>query len=226
VFNSALFSCSTLLSPHGNLSVNSHSDIHVGLGELQTDRLPYILGHEGVGIVVKLGLKAASNIRLGDRVAIGNINSACSACTECHEGRENHCKTYKQSGANVHGAYAEYATIHSRYAIKIPDGIPFPIAAPVACAGHTVYSGVRELKDVRPGSWVAVIGVGGLGHLAVQYAVAMGFRVIASKCFGLDNHQKRCLPRVSSSRHGQRQIGASQASRSRRDLFRCRSQAR
>ncbi|KAI9003806.1 alcohol dehydrogenase, propanol-preferring [Hyaloraphidium curvatum] len=160
-----------------------HSDLHLADGEvgLPGQRMPLVLGHEGAGIVVKVGSRASGNVRVGDRVAVGNINSCCEHCIECREGRESHCKGYKQSGAAVNGAYGEYATIHSRCAIKIPDGVPFLSAAPIACAGHTVYSGVKELirAGVRPGSWVAIVGVGGLGHLAIQYAASVGFHVIA-----------------------------------------------
>ncbi|KAI9023929.1 alcohol dehydrogenase [Hyaloraphidium curvatum] len=157
-----------------------HSDLHIADGEMPAMMRPnLIVGHEGVGIVVKAGAQAArSGIRVGDRVAVGNINSACQHCVECHEGREQHCKEYIQTGGAVNGCYAEYATIHYQFAVKLPDGLPFALAAPVACAGHTVYSAVRQL-GARPGTWCAVIGVGGLGHLAIQYLISLGYRVIA-----------------------------------------------
>lgn len=156
------------------------SDLHIADGEMAAmAKLPNIMGHEGTGIVVKLGAIAArsKNLRVGDRVAIGNVNSACQACLECHEGREHHCKDYVQSGGMIQGCYAQYATIHHQFAVKLPDGVPFSLCAPIACAGHTVYNAVKQIQQ-RPGSWVAVIGVGGLGHLAIQYAIAVGYRVI------------------------------------------------
>ncbi|KXS15945.1 alcohol dehydrogenase zinc-binding domain protein [Gonapodya prolifera JEL478] len=155
-----------------------HSDLHIADGEMPAMmRLPLIPGHEGVGIVVKLG-SAVKHLKLGERVAIGNVNSSCNACVECHEGRENHCRKYVQTGGGSDGCYCDYQKVHGQYAIKIPDGVAFTEAAPVACAGHTVYSAVRQIKQ-RPGTWVAVIGIGGLGHLAIQYATALGYQVIA-----------------------------------------------
>ncbi|KAJ3342745.1 hypothetical protein HDU93_001317 [Gonapodya sp. JEL0774] len=164
-----------------------HSDLHIADGEMAAmNRTPIILGHEGVGVVCKIGGNV-KNLKIGERVAIGNVNSACNACTECQEGRDHHCKKYVQTGGMSDGCYCQYQKISAFYCTKIPDGIPFTEAAPVACAGHTVYSAVRSIKQ-KPGSYVAVIvgsmltksleGIGGLGHLAIQYARALGYLVI------------------------------------------------
>jgi len=154
-----------------------HSDLHIADGEMDAmKRLPIIMGHEGVGVVVKLGSNV-KNLKIGERVAIGNVNSACNSCVECFEGRENHCKKYVQTGGMCDGCYSEYRQINANYAARIPDGVSFTEAAPVACAGHTVYSATKQIQQ-RPGAWVAVLGVGGLGHLAIQYLVALGYQVI------------------------------------------------
>ncbi|MEL0612445.1 alcohol dehydrogenase AdhP [Marinomonas arenicola] len=155
-----------------------HTDLHACHGDWPVKpTLPFIPGHEGVGEVVEVG-SAVTHLALGDRVGIPWLYSACGHCEYCLTGNENLCLSQQNSGYSVNGGYAEYCAAHAEYVVKVPEGLGYVEAAPLFCAGVTTYKALK-VSGAKPGDWVALFGVGGLGHLAVQYAVAMGFRVVA-----------------------------------------------
>ncbi|REG83761.1 alcohol dehydrogenase AdhP [Marinomonas pollencensis] len=155
-----------------------HTDLHACHGDWPVKpTLPFIPGHEGVGEVVEVG-SAVKHLTLGDRVGIPWLYSACGHCEYCLTGNENLCLSQQNAGYSVDGGYAEYCAAHAEYVVKVPDGLGYIEAAPLFCAGVTTYKALK-VSAAKPGDWVALFGVGGLGHLAVQYAVAMGFRVVA-----------------------------------------------
>lgn len=155
-----------------------HTDIHAAHGDWPVKPpLPFIPGHEGVGFVAALG-RGVSRLKEGDRVGVPWLHTACGHCEHCLTGWETLCDSQQMTGYTVNGGYAEYALADPGYVGRIPDGLDFAPAAPVLCAGVTVYKGLKVL-ECKPGDWVAVSGIGGLGHMAVQYAKAMGFHVIA-----------------------------------------------
>jgi alcohol dehydrogenase, propanol-preferring len=152
-----------------------HTDIHAARGDWPVKpTLPFIPGHEGVGIVEQVG-PGDHGRTVGERVAIAWLGSACGRCEYCVSGRETLCAQQTNSGYSVNGAYAQYAVADGRYVVPVPAGVsPFD-AAPLTCAGVTTYKAVK-VAGVRPAERVAVFGVGGLGHLALQYArIAGGF---------------------------------------------------
>ncbi|MBD0257173.1 MAG: zinc-dependent alcohol dehydrogenase, partial [Cytophagales bacterium] len=155
-----------------------HTDLHAVDGDWPVKPpLPLIPGHEGVGRVVAVGA-GVKEVREGDRVGVPWLYSACGGCPHCLGGWETLCASQQNTGYSVQGGYAEYVLADPRYVGHIPDGVSFAEAAPVLCAGVTVYKGLKE-TEVKPGEWVVVSGIGGLGHLAVQYAKAMGMHVAA-----------------------------------------------
>ncbi|MCO4785621.1 MAG: alcohol dehydrogenase AdhP [Marinomonas atlantica] len=155
-----------------------HTDLHACHGDWPVKpTLPLIPGHEGVGEIVELG-SAVTHLSLGDRVGIPWLYSACGHCEYCLAGQESLCMSQQNAGYSVAGSYAEYCAAHADYVIKVPENLNYVDAAPLFCAGVTTYKALK-VSDAKPGQWVAVFGIGGLGHLAVQYAVAMGLRVVA-----------------------------------------------
>jgi propanol-preferring alcohol dehydrogenase len=121
----------------------------------------------------------ATNFKVGDRIGIPWLHSACGACEFCTTGWETLCEKQHMTGYSTDGGMREYAIAHDDYAVKLPDNLSFEQAAPIMCAGVTTYKGIKE-ADVKPGQFLTIVGAaGGLGHLAVQYAKAMGLRVIA-----------------------------------------------
>jgi propanol-preferring alcohol dehydrogenase len=155
-----------------------HTDLHAANGDWPVKpQLPLIPGHEAVGYVVALGA-GVKNVVEGDIVGAPWLYSACGCCEFCITGWETLCEEQKNGGYSVNGGFAEYVVADSRYIARFPKGISFAEIAPIICAGVTVYKGLKE-TEVKPGEWVAISGVGGLGHLAVQYAKAMGMHVAA-----------------------------------------------
>ena len=155
-----------------------HTDLHAADGDWPVKpKLPFIPGHEGVGHVAAVGAGVAS-LKEGDRVGVPWLHSACGECEYCLTGWETLCPSQQNTGYSVDGGFAEYVLAPAAYAGRLPDGIDFIQAAPILCAGLTTYKGLKE-TGARPGEWVVVSGVGGLGHLAVQYAKAMGLHVAA-----------------------------------------------
>src|ERR1700675_2827907 len=155
-----------------------HTDVHAAEGDWPIKpTLPFIPGHEGAGFVAKLG-SGVTHLKEGDRVGIAWLHSACGHCEFCLTGWETLCPEQQMSGYTVNGTFAEYALGQADYLGRIPDKLSFIDAAPILCAGVTTYKGLKETKT-RPGEWVVISGVGGLGHVAIQYAKAMGMHVAA-----------------------------------------------
>lgn len=155
-----------------------HTDIHAMRGDWPVKpALPFVPGHEGVGIVEKVGA-GVSNRTVGQRVAMPWLGHACGECRYCIDGRENLCENQYNNGYAVDGGYEEYALADAKYAVPVPDGVSPLDAAPLTCAGVTTYAAIKA-AHVTPGERVAIFGVGGLGHLAVQYARLVGAKVVA-----------------------------------------------
>ena len=154
-----------------------HTDLHLAAGEWRLHKLPLILGHEAVGVVERIGADVA-NFKVGDRAGIPWIYSTCGECEYCTSDREALCPQIRVTGFMVDGGYAEYVAVPASHAVAVPEGLSFVDAAPVYCAGLTPYRALK-ISGARVGDTVAIWGVGGLGHYAVQIARAMGARVIA-----------------------------------------------
>lgn len=155
-----------------------HTDLHAVDGDWPVKpMLPLIPGHEGVGVVAAVG-DGVNNVKEGDRVGVPWLYSACGCCVHCTTGWETLCESQSNTGYSVNGGFAEYVLADPAYVGHLPAGLGFAAAAPILCAGVTVYKGLKE-TEVRPGQWVVVSGIGGLGHMAVQYAKAMGMNVVA-----------------------------------------------
>lgn len=152
-----------------------HTDIHAAKGDWPAKpTVPFVPGHEGIGVIEAAG-ENVSHDRIGQRVAIAWLGSACGECDHCVSGWETLCEKQQNSGYSIDGAYAEYAVAQAQYVVRVPDSISSFDAAPLTCAGVTTYKAVK-VGGVRPAQRVAIFGVGGLGHMAVQYArIAGGF---------------------------------------------------
>ena len=155
-----------------------HTDIHAAHGDWPVKPSPpFVPGHEGIGIVTKLG-PGVTEVAVGDRVAMPWLGYACGTCDYCVSGWETLCLEQKNMGYSIDGGFAEYAKAYGRYVVKVPEGIdPFD-AAPLTCAGVTTYKAIK-VAGTRSSDLVAVFGVGGLGHMAIQYARIAGGRVVA-----------------------------------------------
>jgi alcohol dehydrogenase, propanol-preferring len=155
-----------------------HTDIHAAHGDWPVKpEPPFTPGHEGVGIVEALG-QGVTEVSLGDRVAMPWLGYACGTCDYCVSGWETLCPHQKNMGYSMDGGFAEYAAAYGRYVVKVPEGIEPADASALTCAGVTTYKAVK-VAGTRPSDLVAVFGIGGLGHLAVQYATIAGGRVVA-----------------------------------------------
>ncbi|SFU00946.1 uncharacterized zinc-type alcohol dehydrogenase-like protein [Geodermatophilus amargosae] len=160
-----------------------HSDIHTARGEWGPTDYPVVLGHEIAGIVAEVGSEV-TGFRVGDRVGVGCLVDSCRECPYCRRGDEQFCvegyvETYSSTGRDgrpTQGGYAEAIVVTEDFVLRIPDGMGLDVAAPLLCAGITVYSPLRHWRT-GPGTRVAVVGLGGLGHMAVQLASAMGAEV-------------------------------------------------
>lgn len=153
-----------------------HTDLHAAEGDWPVKpNPPFIPGHEGVGYVVGVGA-GVTHVKEGDRVGIPWLYSACGHCEHCLGGWETLCEDQKNTGYSVNGGFAEYALADAGYVGRLPDNVGFVEIAPVLCAGVTVYKGLK-MTETKPGQWVVISGIGGLGHMAVQYAKAMGMNV-------------------------------------------------
>jgi propanol-preferring alcohol dehydrogenase len=155
-----------------------HTDLHAAEGDWPVKPAPpFTPGHEGAGVVVALGA-GVTHLKEGDRVGIAWLHSACGHCDFCLSGWETLCPQQHNSGYSVNGSFAKYALGQADYLGRLPKNLGFVDAAPILCAGVTTYKGLKETQ-ARPGEWVVISGVGGLGHVAVQYAKAMGLHVAA-----------------------------------------------
>jgi propanol-preferring alcohol dehydrogenase len=154
-----------------------HTDLHAAHGDWPVKpTLPFIPGHEATGYVAAAG-PGVTTLKEGDRVGVPWLHSACGQCEYCLSGWETLCPHQTNTGYSVDGGFAEYLVAPAAFAAPIPDQLGFDEAAPILCAGVTTYKGLKE-TDAQPGDWVVISGIGGLGHVAVQYAAAMGYRVI------------------------------------------------
>ncbi len=155
-----------------------HTDLHCASGDFPVKAtLPFIPGHEGIGLVVAIGV-GVSGVKEGDRVGVPWLYSACGHCEYCLAAWESVCANAEFGGYTKNGGFAEYILADPDYVARIPTGLAAAEAAPLICAGITTYKGIK-VTEARPGEWVVVSGAGGLGHLAVQYAKAMGLHVCA-----------------------------------------------
>lgn len=150
-----------------------HTDIHAAHGDWPVQpKPPFIPGHEGIGIVEHVGAGVTSRAP-GDRVAIAWLGYACGECSHCIGGWETLCLNQRNSGYSVNGTFAEYAVVPAAFATLVPAAIPSREAAPLTCAGVTTYKAIK-VAHVQPAETVAIFGMGGLGHLALQYARLVG----------------------------------------------------
>jgi len=155
-----------------------HTDLHAIQGDWPVKpQMPLIPGHEGVGYVVAVG-PGVHNVKEGDAVGVPWLYSACGGCEYCITGWETLCHDQQNGGYSIDGSFAEYVLADARYVGILPGNVNFAEFAPILCAGVTVYKGLKE-TETKPGEWVAISGIGGLGHVAVQYAKAMGMNVAA-----------------------------------------------
>jgi propanol-preferring alcohol dehydrogenase len=155
-----------------------HTDIHAARGEWPVKpTAPFIPGHEGVGIVEEIG-SDVHGLAVGTRVAVPWLGTACGRCEYCVSGWETLCESQVNTGYGVDGCFAEYVVADARFVVEVPDGIDPLDAAPLTCAGVTTYKAVK-VSGARSSDLVAVFGIGGLGHLAVQYAQIAGATVVA-----------------------------------------------
>src|SRR6201997_3288784 len=155
-----------------------HTDLHAADGDWPFKPTPPIApGPEVAGFVVALG-PGVTHLKEGDRVGIAWLHSACGHCDYCLAGWETLCLEQQNSGYSVNGSFAEYALGQADYLGRIPKNLSFVDAAPILCAGVTTYKGLKQTM-ARPGEWVVISGAGGLGHVAIQYAKAMGLHVAA-----------------------------------------------
>jgi D-arabinose 1-dehydrogenase-like Zn-dependent alcohol dehydrogenase len=153
-----------------------YTDVHQTHGELPGD-FPRTLGHEPVGEIVAVG-PGVSARKVGDRVGVPWVQTSCGRCEWCLRGKPMFCASAVGTGMQMPGGHAEYMLAYADATMLLPDGLSFEQAAPIFCAGYTVWSGLRWAAP-QPGELIAVVGIGGLGHLAVQYAKAAGFHTIA-----------------------------------------------
>jgi len=155
-----------------------HTDLHAASGDWPVKPVPpFIPGHEVAGIVAALGA-GVKNLKVGDAVGVAWLHDACMSCEYCETGWETLCEHQHNTGYSVNGGFAEYVIASAAFTAKLPANVDFAAIAPILCAGVTTYKGLKE-TEARPGEWVVISGVGGLGHVAIQYAKAMGLKVAA-----------------------------------------------
>ena len=155
-----------------------YSDVHITTGELPFPiNFPCILGHEPVGEIVKVG-ESVTTRNKGDRVGVPYLQKTCGRCEWCQRGKRLFCERQQGTGVHLNGGHAEYMLAFEDATILISNEISYEQAAPIFCAGYTVYSGLRAAKP-KPHERIAIVGIGGLGHLGIQYSKAAGFHTIA-----------------------------------------------
>lgn len=144
-----------------------HTDLHVKNADFG-DVTGVTLGHEGIGRVIKVG-EGVESLKEGDRVSIAWMFESCGHCEYCTTGRETLCRDVKNAGYTVDGAMAEQVIVTADYAVKVPENLDPAAASSITCAGVTTYKAVK-VSNIKPGQWISVFGIGGLGNLALQYA--------------------------------------------------------
>jgi 2-desacetyl-2-hydroxyethyl bacteriochlorophyllide A dehydrogenase len=153
-----------------------YTDVHETAGHIPGN-FPRILGHEPVGEIVAVG-PGVTTRKIGDRVGVPWVQKTCGRCEWCRRGKRNFCQNSIVTGIQMQGGHAEFMPAYADATMVLPEGLSYEQAAPIFCAGYTVWSGLRWAEP-KPGERVAVVGIGGLGHLAVQFAKAAGFETIA-----------------------------------------------
>ncbi|KAJ4963688.1 hypothetical protein NE237_023627 [Protea cynaroides] len=160
-----------------------HSDLHCVKNEWGISQYPLLPGHEIAGIVTEVGSKV-TKYKVGDRVGVGCMVGACHTCDNCKDDLENYCakgiQTYNSidfDGTKTYGGYSDIMVANERYIIRMPDNMPLDAGAPLLCAGITVYSPLKYYGLCNPGMHLGVVGLGGLGHVAVKFAKAFGLKV-------------------------------------------------
>lgn len=154
-----------------------HTDLHCANGDFgdpnkigeRNGNFGRVIGHEGVGRVSKLGEGADAYLKVGDRVSIAWFYDACGNCEYCNTGNETFCRKVRNAGFSVDGAMAQQVVVNAKYAVKVPEGLDPMEASSITCAGVTMYKSLK-VGETKPGQWVSVVGAGGLGNLAIQYA--------------------------------------------------------
>ena len=154
-----------------------HSDLHLIANDWGISQYPFIPGHEIVGTVAALGSEVRS-LEVGQRVGLGWQSNSCGQCQWCMSGQENLCASSEGTCVHRHGGYADRVRANARFVVPIPDALPSEQTAPLLCGGITVYNAMR-IAGVNPSSRVGVVGIGGLGHLAIQFARVFGAEVTA-----------------------------------------------
>jgi propanol-preferring alcohol dehydrogenase len=155
-----------------------HTDLHAAEGDWPVQpRVPFVPGHEVAGVVAALG-SGVKEFKEGDPVGVAWLHDSCLRCEYCQTGWETLCEHQHNTGYSVNGGFAQYLIASAPFVARLPKGTEFAQIGPILCAGLTTYKGLKETK-ARPGEWVAISGIGGLGHLAIQYAKAMGLHVAA-----------------------------------------------
>jgi alcohol dehydrogenase len=153
-----------------------YTDVHITRGALGV-KFPHTIGHEPAGEIIALG-EGVTTRKVGDRVGVPWLQSTCGRCEWCQRGKSFFCPDHIGTGINIAGSHAEYMVAYADATQLIPNGLSYDQAAPIFCAGYTVYSGLR-FADPKPHERVAVVGIGALGHLGIQYSKAAGFETIA-----------------------------------------------
>ena len=153
-----------------------YTDVHITEGKLGVN-FPNTIGHEPAGEIVEVG-EGVTSRKVGDRVGVPWLQSTCGRCEWCQRGKSLYCQQQIATGINIQGSHAEYMLAYADSTQLLPDNLSYEQAAPVFCAGYTVYSGLRSANP-KPHERIAVVGIGGLGHLAIQYSKAAGFETIA-----------------------------------------------
>lgn len=155
-----------------------HTDIHAARGDWPVKpKIPLIPGHEGVGTVVEVG-PGESPVAVGDRVALPWLGHACGTCRYCVGGWETYCQSPQYMGYTMDGGYADFTVAYASHVVKVPDAVSSFDAAPITCAGVTTYKALKVARP-QPTETAMIVGIGGLGHLALQYAGIFGTRTVA-----------------------------------------------
>ncbi|QRV80364.1 alcohol dehydrogenase [Ceratobasidium sp. AG-Ba] len=154
-----------------------HTELAVMSGDYKNVKLPVVPGHENVGIVAALG-DGVADFEIGDRIATTVFRRGCGHCVECQNGVSNFCESREEAGFTHHGGMAEYMRCDPIWTVKIPDSMSFELAAPLMCAGSTIFQSIYRANQPK-GAIIAISGIGGLGFLGVQYAKALGYKVVA-----------------------------------------------
>ena len=154
-----------------------YTDVHITEGHVPTGAFPRTIGHEPAGEIVEVG-EGVTSRKIGDRVGVPWFQASCGRCECCLRGKPMFCAQMIGTGIGIQGSHAEYMVAYADATMLLPDGLTYEQAAPVFCAGYTVWSGLRWVNP-KPHERIAVVGIGGLGHLALQYSKAAGFETIA-----------------------------------------------